>query len=133
MEEIKAIARRFYEIIETGDLASADEIVAEDYVNHKAIPGQKRGLEGYKDVVRAVKAGMPDIRYTIEDQIAEGDKVLTRYSATGTHQGELFGVPATGKQVTMTALVLQRVAGGKIQESWLEIDMLGLMRQMGAV
>jgi len=132
-EENKAIARKFFEIIETGDLSAADEIVATDYVNHKAVPGQKPGLEGYKEVATAVRTGMPDIQYTFEDQIAEGDKVVTRYTAKGTHQGELFGIAATGKPLTMTALVLQRVVSGKIQESWLELDMLGLMQQMGAI
>jgi steroid delta-isomerase-like uncharacterized protein len=132
-EENKAVARKFYEIFETGDLAAADEIVATDYVNHNAIPGQTPGLEGYKAVVTALRASLPDIKYTIEDQVAEGDKVVTRYTGRGTHQGEFFGIAATGKPLTMTGLVLQRVVGGKIQESWLELDMLGLMQQMGAI
>jgi steroid delta-isomerase-like uncharacterized protein len=133
LEENKAIARQFYKLIETGDLDLADEVVAEDYVNHNAIPGQTPGLAGYKEAISALRASVPDIQYTIDDQIAEGDKVLTRYRATGTHQGEFLGVPASGKPLTFRALVLQRVVNGKIQESWLEMDMLGLMQQMGAL
>ena len=132
-EENKAVARQFFEIIETGDLSAASKIVATDYVNHKAVPGQKPGLEGYKEVVTAVRTGLPDIKYTIEDQIAEGDKVVTHYTARGTHQGEFFGVAATGKPLTLSAIVIQRVVNGKIQESWLELDMFGLMQQMGAI
>ncbi len=133
LEENKAIARQFYKLIETGDLDLADEVVAEDYVNHNALPGQTSGLAGYKEAISALRASLPDIQYTIDDQIAEGDKVLTRYRATGTHQGEFLGVPASGKPLTFRALVLQRVVNGKIQESWLEMDMLGLMQQMGAL
>lgn len=133
LEENKAIARQFYKLIETGDLDLADEVVAEDYVNHNALPGQTSGLAGYKEAISALRASVPDIQYTIDDQIAEGDKVLTRYRATGTHQGEFLGVPASGKPLTFRALVLQRVVNGKIQESWLEMDMLGLMQQMGAL
>ncbi|UCH26260.1 MAG: ester cyclase [Trueperaceae bacterium] len=133
LENNKAVARQFYRILETGDISMADEIVAADYVNHNAIPGQKAGLEGYKDVVRSLRTSLPDIRYTIEDQVAEGDKVVTRYTAKGTHQGEFLGVAATGKPITMTALVLQRVVDGKIQESWLELDMLSVLRQMGEI
>ena len=133
LEENKAIARQFYKLIETGDLDLADEVVAEDYVNHNALPGQTSGLAGYKEAISALRASVPDIQYTIDDQIAEGDKVLTRYRATGTHQGEFLGVAASGKTITLRALVLQRVVNGKIQESWLEMDMLGLMQQMGAI
>jgi steroid delta-isomerase-like uncharacterized protein len=133
LEDNKAVARQFYRMLETGDVSMADEVVATDYVNHNAVPGQKPGLEGYKDIVRAVRTGLPDIQYTIEDQVAEGDKVVTRYTAEGTHRGEFLGVAATGKPITMTALVLQRVVDGKIQESWLELDMLSVLRQMGAI
>ena len=133
LEENKAIARQFYKLIETGDLDLADKVVAEDYVNHNAIPGQTPGLAGYKEAISALRTSVPDIQYTIDDQIAEGDKVLTRYRATGTHQGEFLGVAASGKTLTFRALVLQRVVNGKIQESWLEMDMLGLMQQMGAI
>ena len=132
-EENKAIVRQFYEFFETGDLRVADEIVATDYVNHMALPGQTPGLEGYKELGTIFQTGFPDIQFTIEDQIAEGDKVATRYTARGTHQGDFLGIAATGKPLTWTALVLQRVVSGKVQESWLEWDLLGPMQQMGAI
>ncbi len=129
--ENKAIARKFYEILDTGDISKADQVVATNYVNHNAIPGQAQGLEGFKQAVNLIHKAFLDIQITIEDQIAEGDKVATRYTVRGTHQGEFLGIAATGKPATWTALVLQRVVGGKIQDSWLQWDQSGLMQQLG--
>lgn len=117
LEENKAIARQFYKLIETGDLDLADEVVAEDYVNHNAIPGQTPGLAGYKEAISALRASVPDIQYTIDDQIAEGDKVLTRYRATGTHQGEFLGVPASGKPLTFRALFYSVLLTAKFRKA----------------
>jgi steroid delta-isomerase-like uncharacterized protein len=132
-EENKALARKFYELFETGDLKAAEEVVAKDFVNLRAIPGQTSGLAGLKEVIKAFRAGVPDIKFTIEEQVAEGDKVASRYSATCTHQGDFLGVPGTGKPLNFTGLVIHRIVEGKIQEAWLEFDMLGVMRQMGAI
>jgi steroid delta-isomerase-like uncharacterized protein len=129
----KSIVRKFYETLASGDLDAADKVVASDYVNHSAIPGQAAGLQGFKEAVSSLRAVFPDLQFTIEDQIAEGDKVATRYTVRGTHQGEFMGVAATGKPVTWSALVIQRVVGGKVQESWLQWDQLGLLQQLGAV
>ena len=129
----KSIVRKFYATLSSGDLDAADKVVASDYVNHNAIPGQTAGLKGFKEGVSSLRAAFPDLQFTIEDQIAEGDKVATRYTVRGTHQGEFMGVAATGKPVTWSALVIQRIAGGKVQESWLQWDQLGLMQQLGAV
>ncbi len=128
----KGVVRKFYEIIESGDVDAADKVVAEDYVNHNAIPGQTQGLEGYKKAVAALGTAFADLQYTVEDQIAEGDKVASRITVRGTHKGEFLGVAGTGKTVTWSALVLQRVADGKVQESWLQWDQLGLLKQLGA-
>jgi steroid delta-isomerase-like uncharacterized protein len=132
-EENKAVARKFYELFETGDLKAAEEVVAKDFVNLRAIPGQTAGLAGLKEVIKAFRAGVPDIKFTIEEQVAEGDKVASRYSATCTHQGDFLGVPRTDKPLNFTGLVIHRIVEGKIQEAWLEFDMLGVMRQMGAI
>jgi steroid delta-isomerase-like uncharacterized protein len=129
----KSIVRKFYESLSSGDLDLADKVVASDYVNHNAIPGQPLGLQGFKEAISSLLTTFPDLQFTIEDQIAEGDKVATRYTVSGTHQGEFLGVAATGKPVSWSALVIQRVAGGKVQESWLQWDRLGLMQQLGAV
>ena len=132
-EENKAVARRFYELFETGDLSAAEEIVADDFVNLRAIPGQTSGLAGLKEVIKAFRAGVPDIKFTIEEQVAEGDKVASRYSATCTHQGDFLGVHGTSKPLNFTGLVIHRIVEGKIQDAWLEFDMFGVMRQMGAI
>ncbi len=130
-EENKAVARRFYEIVASGDARGAGEIVAEDYVNHNAIAGQNPGLEGYKNTVADLAAAFADLRFTIEDQVAEGDKVASRYTASGTHIGEFMGASPTNQSVSWSALVIQRVLDGKIQESWLYMDQLGLRKQLG--
>jgi steroid delta-isomerase-like uncharacterized protein len=132
-EKNKVVARKFYELFETGNLKAAEAIVAEDFVNLRAIPGQTPGLAGLKEVIQAFRAGVPDIKFTIEEQVAEGDKVASRYSAKCTHQGDFLGVPGTGKSLNFTGLVIHRIIDGKIQNAWLEFDMFGVMRQMGTI
>jgi steroid delta-isomerase-like uncharacterized protein len=78
-------------------------------------------------------SAFPDLKLMVEDQIAEGDKVVTRWSATGTHQGELLGIPPTGKQTTATGITIDRIQGGKIVETWTHWDNLGLLQQLGVV
>ena len=132
-EKNKNVVRRFYEALSTGDASGPNESVAIDYLNHNAIPGQKPGLEGFKETIASIRRAFPDLRFTIDDQVAEGDRVATRYTVYGTHRGEFMGVAATGKPVSWTALVLQRIADDKIQESWLQWDQLGLLQQLGEV
>jgi steroid delta-isomerase-like uncharacterized protein len=131
-EENKAIARDFFRMFELGDPSMADEFVATDYYNHDA-PDPNIGLEGLKAAVTAFKKAWPDGKVNIAYQLAEGDKVVSRYTWSGTHQGEFYGVPATGKRVNWTATATFRVADGKIRETWLNMDQLGLMRQLGVV
>ena len=133
-EENKAIQRRFFdELFSKGHLRVADEIVAATYVNHDAVPGETPGREGLKQFVSFVRTAFPDLRFTVEDQIAEGDKVVARWTATGTHRAEFAGVPATGKPVRITAINIHRVAEGQIQEGWLNWDALGTLQQLGAI
>jgi steroid delta-isomerase-like uncharacterized protein len=130
----KHLLRRFFEeLFNQGTLAVADEIVGVNYVNHNSAPGETPGREGLKAFVTLLRTGFPDIRFTVEDQIAEGDKVVTRFSATGTQRGEFAGIPATGKSITITAMNLHRVADGQIQEAWLNWDALGMMQQLGVI
>jgi steroid delta-isomerase-like uncharacterized protein len=129
-EENKALARRFLRMFELGDPSMADEIVAADYYNHDA-PDPKIGLEGIKAAVTRFKQSLPDAQVKIAFQIAEGDKVATRYSWSGTHQGEFFGIPATGKRVNWRVTVTFRIADGKIHESWINYDLLDVMQQLG--
>ena len=133
-ESNKAILRRFFEeMFNTGDLSVADEIVAVSYVNHNPAPGETPGREGLKTFVTDLRASFPDIHFTVEDQVAEGDKVTTRFTTTGTPQGEFAGIPATGKHVSVTAMNIHLVSGGQIQEAWFNWDALGMMQQLGVV
>jgi steroid delta-isomerase-like uncharacterized protein len=130
----KLILRRFFEeVFNQGNLAVADEIVADGYVNHNPAPGESPGREGLKQFVTGVRTAFRDLHFAIDDQVAEGDKVVTRWRATGIHQGDFAGVPPTGKAVMITALNLHRVSDGQIQEGWLNWDALGLLQQLGVV
>jgi steroid delta-isomerase-like uncharacterized protein len=134
-EENKEKTRRFLEeAFNEGNLGVVDEIFAPDYVLHDpAIPEEIGGPEGIKGFVQMYRSAFPDTDVTVEDQIAEGDDVVTRWTARGTHQGELFGVPPSGNQVEITGITIDRHSGGKGVESWTNYDTLGLMQQIGAV
>jgi len=130
----KTILRRFYEeLFNQGHLSVADEIVAENYVDHNPAPGEQPGREGLKGFVTYLRAGFPDIHFSVDDQLAEGDKVFTRWTATGAHQGEFAGVPATGKPVNVAGMSVYRVGNGQIQEGWNNWDALGMMQQLGVI
>ena len=132
--ENKTILRRFFEeIFNDQNLAVADEIVAVNYINHNAAPGETPGREGLKQYVAYLHSANDGIRFVIEDQVAEDEKVVTRWTATGTHTGEFAGIPATGKAFSLTAINIHRVVDGQIQEGWLEWDALGWMQQLGVI
>jgi predicted ester cyclase len=134
-EENKAISRRLYEeLVSQGNLSVADELVAAGFVDHNPTgPGFATGPEGIKQVFTMFRSAFPDLQFTIEDQVAEGDKVVSRLTARGTHQGELMGIPPTGKTVTIGVVDILRIDGGKIVERWGEADLLGMMQQIGVV
>ena len=132
-DENKAIVRRFIEqSFNAGNLSVVDELVANDYVNHVA-RADVRGPEGMKQFVTTYRTAFPDYRCTIDDQIAEADKVVTRWTAHGTQHGELMGIPPTGKHVTLPGVVIDRIANGKLVETWLHADVLEMMQQLGVV
>lgn len=134
-EELKAVVRReLEEMFSAGNLGVADEIIAADYVGHdSALPEPIRGPAGVKEAVAGYRAAFPDLTVTIKAQVTEGDILVTRWTARGTHQGELFGVAPTGKQATVTGISIDRFSGGMIVESWTNWDALGLLQQLGAV
>jgi len=135
-ESNKAIARRFLEeVFGQGKLAVADEIVSPDHVDHGpgALPGVPHGPEGSKMLVTGYRNAFPDIHFTIDEQIAEGDKVVTRWTGHATHKGELAGIPATGKSATVTGMGVDRIVNGKIVESWGIFDQFGMMQQLGVI
>ena len=134
-DENKALARRFLEeAFNEGNLGVADEIFASDYVLHDpAVPDEIRGPEGIKGFVQMYRSAYPDTHITVEDQIAEGDEVATRWTGRGTHQGELMGIPPSGNRVEVPGITISRISGGKIAEDWTNYDTLGMMQQIGAV
>jgi steroid delta-isomerase-like uncharacterized protein len=133
MQDNRAIVRDFVEeTINQGRIDSTERFVWEDVVEQVPFPGQGPGVEGLKDVLRGMRAGFPDIHFAIEEQIAEGDKVLSRFEWTGTHRGEFLGVPATGRPVKVWGMVVDRLVDGRIKETRIIMDALGLMMQLGA-
>jgi steroid delta-isomerase-like uncharacterized protein len=134
MQDNGSIVRRFVEeTINQGQIDSAGEFVWDDVVEQVPFPGQGPGIEGFKDVLRGFRAGFPDIHFAIEEQIVEGDKVLSRFEWTGTHRGEFLGVPATGWPVKVWGMVIDRLVDRRIKETRIFMDALGLMMQLGAI
>ncbi len=135
-EESKALARRSWEVVTEGSLDTLEdafaEVYSDDYILHE--PGEDIvGIEGLAQFVSMMRSAFPDLRITVEDDMAEGDKVVTRWTGQGTHQGELMGIAPTGNQVTMTGITIHRIEDTKIVEEWSNWDALGLMQQIGAV
>ena len=127
------VVRRFVEeVINQGRMDSAAQFVWEDVVEQVPFPGQGPGLEGLKDVLRGMRAAFPDLDFSIEEQIAEGDKVASRFEWTGTHRDTFLGVPATGRQVRVWGIVIDRLEGGRIKDTRIIMDIFGLMMQLGA-
>jgi steroid delta-isomerase-like uncharacterized protein len=135
-ETNKALSRRFLEeVFNNGKLNVLDEIIAKDHVTTGpgTLPGLPTGPEGQKQLVTVYRNAFPDVHFTVDEQIAEGDKVVTRWTGHGTHQGELLGIPATGKSSTVTGIAVDRIANGKIAESWGIFDQFGMMQQLGVI
>jgi steroid delta-isomerase-like uncharacterized protein len=133
-EENKAIVRRWFEeVINHQRVDRAGELVTPDYVDHGALPGQAPGLEGAKQKWAMYIAAVPDLHGTVEDMLAEGDEVAARWTAEGTHQGELLGVPATGKRFRFSGISICRLAEGKMAEQFEQWDRLDLMQQLGVI
>jgi steroid delta-isomerase-like uncharacterized protein len=135
-EENEALVRRYFEQIwDKGNLDLIDELFTTDFVRHGPVgtEGEVRGPEGFKGLVSSYRSGLPDLRIPIEDLIAEGDRVVTRWTAYGTHQGELLGNAPTGNQANVAGILVDRVSGGKIEEEWVSYDTLHFMQQIGGV
>ena len=133
IEENKAIARRWLEQIwDKGSLAAMDELLTTNFVFNYAAPGMASDREGYKQTVTMYRTVSPDMHYAVDDIVAEGHKVVVRWTGRGTHKGDLMGIAPTGKQVTITGISILRITGGKIVEEWGEMNMLGALQQLGA-
>ena len=132
--DIKLLVRRFVEEAQSrGNLDILEEALASDFVNHSAPPGVPPTREGTRQLFAAMRSAFPDLTATIHDQIAEGDKVVTRKTLTGIHRGPFFGIPPTGRRVSFGVIDIVRVVDGRIVEHWNEVDQLGLLRQLGAI
>lgn len=132
IEENKENARRAVEeVLNKGDLSLADELVDANYIGHQPGLPDFKGPEGFRQFMTMMRTAFPDIHLTIEDTVAEGDKVVMRYTGRGTHKGDLMGIAPTGKQITITGMVISRHVGGKQVEAWVAMDQLGMLQQMG--
>jgi steroid delta-isomerase-like uncharacterized protein len=130
-EQNKALVRRYQEAHNSNKLDLLDDIVAADIVSHWFTPGVPQGLEGAKMVHKAIAAAFPDLDYHIEELVSEGDRVMARFTSSGTFKGELMGIPPNGKSFKITGISLFRIADGKIVEHWANQDDLGFYQQLG--
>lgn len=137
LERNREIGRRvLLEIWSEGRLDLVDELYAADYVDHVnrgPEPAEVHGPGGLKDAVTMFRAAFPDLQYTVDDDIAERDLVMTRFSAAGTHLGPFLGAEATGQAIGYTGIDINRIVDGRIVESWVQYDALGLLQQLGLV
>jgi len=133
-ETYKAMERRVVDaLINHGNMAVADEVFAPEYVYHGPGGQELRGPEGFKQLITLFRTAFPDIRLTIRDMVVEGDKLVSRFTAQGTHKGDLMGIPPTGKRISVTGIIIHRIAGGKVVESWENFDQLLMMQQLGVI
>lgn len=133
-EQNKAVVRQVVEeIFNRGNISRADELLSPDFVEREELPpGIPRDREGVKQLTIMMRSAFPDFKATIDDIVAEGDKVVVRQTWSGTHKGEFMGIPPTGKSVSFGVIDIIRIAGGKFVEHWGVMDSMGMMQQLGA-
>lgn len=130
----KAVISMFVEeVINQGRLERADDLVAADFVELDPLPGQQQGRDGLKEVIGGIRAAFPDIHWVLDEMVAEGDKVVSRFTWTGTHRGVFFGIPATGKNISVKGVVIDHVVAGKMVDSRILMDSLSMLQQLGAI
>ena len=133
-EANKTVSRRLVdEAFNQGKVDVIEELVAPTFVNHDPATGDSKGPQGTRELIEGYRTAFPDITITVEEQIAEGDLVATRWTAKGTHKGELMGIAPTGKESTVTGVTIDKIKDGKIVESWNNWDTLGMMQQLGVI
>jgi steroid delta-isomerase-like uncharacterized protein len=129
-----AAMKRLYDLLNAGDIDGFGELLAEDFVEHEEMPGLERSKEGVKQLFHIYRAAFPDLRMAVQDVLVSGDKAVARVRATGTHQGEFLGMPATGKSVDVQFIDITRFGDdGLAREHWGVFDALALMQQLGAI
>jgi steroid delta-isomerase-like uncharacterized protein len=132
-EDHKAIATRFYDGVNAGDLSVVDELVADDFVDHEEFPGIPTDKEGVRQFFVMFRAAFPDMRMEAREVLGDGDLVSARFVFTGTHEGEFMGLPATGKRVEVEGFDMVRLRDGQVTEHWGVMDAMALMQQLGAI
>ena len=133
-EDNKALVRRFVDEVQSGgNIDLIDEVCSPGFVNHSAPPGIPADCEGIKIVTAMFRGAFPDSYFTVEDMVAEGDKVVTRKTFHGTHEGEFMGIPPSGRAVSMGLIEIVRISHGKVVEHWSMGDSLGMMQQLGVI
>ena len=133
-EKNKLVFQRFYqEVLNQGNFDVIDDVVDPNVISHNPIPGQPPGAAGLKEALAGFRKAFPDLKNVAKDIIAEADKVVGRFTVTGTHQEEFMGYPPTGKQFTYEEIVIVRLQAGKIVEHWAVADVLAMMEQLGAI
>ena len=131
-QNVVSVRRHVDDVFNDGNLDVVDEIFTKDFLYHQPDGGEMKGRDALKQMARMFRHALPDLRCTIEDQVAAGDKVVTRWSLHGTHNGEMMGIAPTGKQVSVWGTVIHRFEGDLIAEAWDAYDTLSLMKQIGA-
>ncbi|HEY1984820.1 MAG TPA: ester cyclase [Terracidiphilus sp.] len=132
-KNIATVGRFVEEVINQGRLDAADEIVEENFMELDPLPGQRQGREGLKEVIAMMRAGFPDIHWVVDETVAAGDKVVSRFTWTGTQRGAFLGIPATNKKVTVHGMVIDRLNAGKMADSRILMDTFSLMQQLGVI
>jgi steroid delta-isomerase-like uncharacterized protein len=127
------IASFLEEVLNQGWLERADDLVLPDFVELDPLPGQRQGRKGLKEIIASLRLAFADMHWVIDESIAEGEKVVTRFTWTGTHRGVFLGIPATGRFVTVKGVVIDRLQAGRMADSRILMDNLSLMQQLGAV
>lgn len=134
MPDNAALVRQFIEqVLNNGEIDQAGRYVWEDVIEEVPLPGQGPGLKGLQDVLKGMKAAFPDIHWNIEEQMSDGDRVMTRFVWTGTHRGPFLGIPPTGQHVSVWGIVVDRIVEGRIKQTRIIMDALGMIAQMGAL
>lgn len=129
----KAVVERFETALAANDVPTIDELCDANLVDHNPVPGQEPGLAGFKATMASYKAIFPDLKVDLYEVLVDGDSVATRWAVTGTHQAEFFGVPATGKQLTVEGMNFYHVDDGKITDVWTQFDGVSILQQLGVL
>jgi steroid delta-isomerase-like uncharacterized protein len=131
-ETNRAIVLRNFRAFDSGDLQTLEETTAPSFVDHNPLEGQLPGVRGTKQASTIYRTAFPDAKIVVEDTIAQADKVVIRWSGHATHKGPFLDVPPTSKRVTLEGITIFRVEKGKIAEQWAELNLYGILRQLGA-